>query len=118
MRITTISILTAIALALGITPAEAAKKNKGNKREANRTALMLGRMDRDGSGKIDGKEADRLKNIYGALRKLDTDANGELSDSEIAAAEVKKPNGKKGKKTDGANAQKPRKKKKDKGQNA
>jgi hypothetical protein len=118
MRITTLSILTAIALALGVTPAEAAKGNKGNKREANRTAFMLGRMDRDGNGKLEGKESERLKNIYGALRKLDTDANGELSESEIAAAEVKKPQGRKGKKSDGANAQKPRKKKKDKGQNA
>ena len=95
-----------IALTIGfLTPstAEAAKKNKG-KRADRGTAMMLGRFDRDSSGALEGKESERVRKLYAALKELDTDKNGELTDSEIAATKVQKPKRKGGKRKAGKSA--------------
>ena len=96
MHIRFFSIIAAIALVFAAAPSAEAAKNK-NKRAERQSAMMLGRFDRDGNGSLDEKEGKRVKGLYTALKQLDTDKNGELSDSEIAAAKVEKPKGKAGK---------------------
>ena len=93
-----LSIATAVALGLlTASTAEAAKGKKGGKRAERATAMLLGRFDRDGSGMLEQKESERVRNVFAALKKLDTDNNGELSDSEIAATKVQKSKRKSGK---------------------
>jgi hypothetical protein len=76
----------AALLSLGIqAEAAAGKKNQRT------TGRALGRFDRNHDLKIDGKEAERLRGLYSSLSSLDTDHNGQLSDSEIAAAKVEAP---------------------------
>jgi hypothetical protein len=95
MHIRIFSIATALSLAIIATPsAEAAKGAKKEKRAERQAAMMLGRFDRDGNGSLDQKEGERAKRLFTALKQLDTDKNGDLSDSEIAAAKVEKPKGK------------------------
>ena len=97
MHIRIFAIVTALTLAFAAAPsAEAAKGAKKGKRAERQAAMMLGRFDRDGSGTLDQKEGERVKHLFNALKQLDTDKNGELSDSEIAAAKVEKPKGKAG----------------------
>jgi hypothetical protein len=98
MHIRIYSIVAALTLAFAATPnAEAAKGAKKERRAERQAAMMLGRFDRDGSGTLDQKEGERAKHLFNALKQLDTDKNGELSDSEIAAAKVEKPKGRAGK---------------------
>ncbi len=98
MHIRIFAIATALTLACVLTPsAEAAKGGKKEKRAERQAAMMLGRFDRDGSGTLDQKEGERAKRLFAALKQLDTDKNGELSDSEIAAAKVEKPKDRAGK---------------------
>ena len=87
-------ILTLAALLYFSAPANAADGKKGKRAGAGR---MLGRFDRNGDGKIDGKEAEHVRGIYSALAALDTDHDGKLSYSEVAAAKVQ--TGKRKKKT-------------------
>ena len=96
MHIRIFSIVAPLTLVFAATPSAEAARNK-NKRAERQSAMMLGRFDRDNSGTLDGKEGTRVKGLYNALKQLDTDKNGELSDSEIAAAKVEKPKGKAGK---------------------
>jgi hypothetical protein len=97
-----LSIVTAISIGLlTASTAEAAKKNKGGKRGERAAAMMLGRFDRDGSGSLEQKESERVRRLFAALKKLDADNNGELSDSEITAVKVEKPKGKAGKRKAG-----------------
>jgi hypothetical protein len=92
-------LVTGLALAFLATPlAEAAKGARKEKRAERAAAMMLGRFDRDGSGTLDQKESGHVRSLYGALKNLDTDKNGELSDSEIAAAKIEKGKHKAGKK--------------------
>lgn len=92
--------LAALAV-LGLTtlPIEAAKPGKAERAEKRAAARMLGRFDRDRSGSIDTSEAQRVRMAFAALKNLDTDKNGELSDSEITSAKVAKRRGKGGKKS-------------------
>ena len=95
MHIRIFSIVTALTLVVIAAPsAQAAKREKRAERQA---AMMLGRFDRDGNNSLDQKEGERVKKLFGALKQLDTDKNGELSDSEIAAAKVEKPKRRAGK---------------------
>jgi hypothetical protein len=64
-------------------PAEA-----GGKKNRAGAGRVLGRFDRNQDSKIDGTEADRLRTLYSTLAALDTDHDGQLSDSEISAAKV------------------------------
>ncbi len=83
-----LSILTIAALSLAITaPAQAGKGGKkGGKKAA---AALLSTYDKDGNGKIDGDEVTALKADFTAgkpeVKALDTNADGTLSDEEIAA---------------------------------
>jgi len=70
--------------------AEAAKPNKADRAGKNPAARMLGRFDANHDGSLDTTEAQRVRKAFEALKNLDTDKNGELSDSEIAAAKVAK----------------------------
>lgn len=84
--ITRLLVLSSIAL-FGITaPAHAGKGKKGKK--GPDAGVVLARFDRDNNGKIDGKEATRLAGLYAALATLDTDKDGKLSESELAAAKI------------------------------
>lgn len=75
--------------------AEAARANKANRAGKNEAARMLGRFDANRDGSLDTTEAERVRKAFEALKNLDTDKNGELSDSEITAAKVakRKPRG-------------------------
>jgi hypothetical protein len=79
--------ITMIAFTL---PAHAAKANKADKSEKRGAARMLGRFDANHDGSLDTTEAQRVRKAFEALKNLDTDKNGELSDTEIAAAKVAK----------------------------
>jgi hypothetical protein len=70
--------------------AEAAKPNKTDKSEKRAAARMLGRFDANHDGSLDTTEAQRVRKAFEALKNLDTDKNGELSDSEISAAKIAK----------------------------
>ena len=82
--------LTIAALGISLfipTPAEAAK---GQKRQQRAAARMLGRFDANNDGTLTAKEAERVRRVFTTLKELDSDKNGELSDSEISAAKVTK----------------------------
>ena len=68
--------------------ADAAKAAKAEKREGQMAARMLGRFDANKDGSLDSTESERVRKAFAALKSLDTDKNGELSDSEIGAAKV------------------------------
>ena len=82
--------LASLALLIAAAPAQAAKADKGKKGGAR----VLARFDRDHNGTIDGQESVRLQASFAALTALDIDSNGQLSDTEIAAAKI--PMSKKG----------------------
>jgi hypothetical protein len=91
MRTRILCLVTGLSLAFLAAPsAQAAKGARKEKRAERASAMMLGRFDRDGSGTLDQKESERVRGLFSALKRLDTDKNGELSDSEIAAAKVEK----------------------------
>jgi hypothetical protein len=77
---------TSLALFVIAAPAQAAKGNKGKK--GAHAGRVLARFDRDHNGTIDGAEVAHVQAVYAALAALDTDKNGVLSESEIAAAKI------------------------------
>jgi hypothetical protein len=82
-------VCTATLAIIGFTSsAEAAKPNKTDKSEKRAAGRMLGRFDANHDGSLDATEAQRVRMAFEALKNLDTDKNGELSDSEITAAKV------------------------------
>ncbi len=91
--------LSALALALVTTSAFAAKGTKGNKANAQ-SARLLARFDTNSNGVIDADELPRLQAMYAALYALDTNHDGQISESEAAAAKipVRKGGGRAGKK--------------------
>jgi len=98
MQKTILLLVATVGSMMLATPAEAAK---GQKREGQMTARMLGRFDANKDGSLDAKESERVRKSFTALKSLDTDKNGELSDSEIGAAKVatRKGKGKRAKKS-------------------
>lgn len=76
-------------------PALAGGGKKGKKGNAA-TGRILSRFDRNHDGSLDSQEAERLKTAYSALAALDTDHDGKLSDTEVAAAKVPAAGAKKG----------------------
>lgn len=88
-----LTILTVAALSFTLTsPASAGKGGKKGGKKA--MAELLATYDKDGNGKIDGAEIDELKKDFAAgkesVKALDTNADGTLSDDEIAAVGAKK----------------------------
>jgi len=96
-RILTLATIAAIGAILTI-PAEAAKGGKKGKKGGDDAIAMY---DKDGSGKIDGTEMEAVKADFAAgkpaAKALDTNADGTLSDDEIAAAGAKQKKKKKNK---------------------
>ena len=92
-RILTILTIAALSFTL-VSPASAGKGKKGKKGGAD----ILATYDKDGNGKIDGAEIDAVKKDFAAgnpaVKALDSNGDGSLSDDEITAAGA----GKKGKK--------------------
>lgn len=76
--------LASLALIGFATPAHAAKKRK----KGAQGERVLAHLDRDHSGAIDGKEARRVQTMFAALSALDTDKDGQLSESELMAAKI------------------------------
>jgi hypothetical protein len=60
----------------------------GGKKQRGAGGRVIGGFDRNQDGKIDGEEAERLRGVYTAMAALDTNHDGQLSDSEISAAKV------------------------------
>lgn len=85
--------VASLAFALAAAPAEAAKPGKKGTKGAN-SGRLLSRFDRDHNGTIDGQEVARVQAVFGALAALDTNKDGQLSESELAS--VKIPEGRKG----------------------
>jgi Ca2+-binding EF-hand superfamily protein len=83
-----------LALCVIAVPVQAAKAGKG--RKGAKSGRILNRFDRDHNGAIDGAEVAHVQAAYAGLAALDTDKNGELSESELAAAKI--PTGKGAKK--------------------
>ncbi len=84
----------AAALALAFTfgalgDAEAAKADKKNRRAgAGSPERFLSRFDRNNDQKLDAAESEHVRQAFESLKKLDTDKDGSLSESEVAAAKV------------------------------
>jgi hypothetical protein len=78
--------LASIAL-LGVSAPAFAGKGKGKKGAGN-PARVLAHFDKDHNGVIDGKEATKAQAVYAALYALDTNHDGQLSESELAAAKI------------------------------
>ena len=78
--------LTSLALFVIAAPAQAGKGNKGQK--GGHSARVLAHFDKDHNGVIDGQEVAHIQAVYAALAVLDTDKNGELSESEVTAAKI------------------------------
>lgn len=90
IRILTLTLAVA-ALALPATTF-AAKGNKGDK--ANKPGKIVREYDTDGNGKIEGAEVEGFRKAFdadkaGPLKQFDKDADGTLSDTEIAAVKAK-----------------------------
>jgi len=89
MKSIRILTLTACLAALAIpTPTFAAKGVKGDK--ANKPGRIIRKYDANGNGVIDGDEVEAVRKAFaaepnGPLKQFDTDSDGKLSDSEIAA---------------------------------
>jgi hypothetical protein len=92
-------VFAAVAVALALPIVSFAKNPKQNKDNQNPAA----QFDTNGNGMIDkGAEADALRAAFdankdGPLKKYDTNHNGNLEDSEIAAIRVPLKHSKKGK---------------------
>lgn len=90
--------IVVLGVTLAISPsAEAAKADKSAKVEKRAGKRMLSRFDTNRDGSLDTNEAQRVRTAYKALKDLDTDKNGELSDSEITVAKIPQRKGKRGK---------------------
>jgi hypothetical protein len=96
MQKTILLLVAAVGGMMFATPAEAAK---GEKRQGRMAGRMLGRFDANKDGSLDSKESERVRKAFTVLKNLDTDKNGELSDSEIGAAKVTSRKGKRTRKT-------------------
>lgn len=79
-------ILAVASLALAVTAAPMYAAKPGKERKGDKPGRVLSRFDRDRNGVIDGTEIASVQAAYKQLRA--TDNNGELSEAEIAAAEV------------------------------
>jgi hypothetical protein len=90
MKKVLILVCAAMVIVGGGNLAEAAKTGKSDRAEKRVAARMLGRFDANRDGSLDTSEAQRVRKAFEALKNLDTDKNGELSDSEITAAKVAK----------------------------
>jgi Ca2+-binding EF-hand superfamily protein len=98
MKLPSLTLLIAAAIALGsAAPAEAAKgkKNRAGKGD-KRSARVLARFDANHDGTIDTTEAERVRAAFDALKALDKDNDGKLSESEVVATKVPQAKGKKG----------------------
>jgi len=85
-------------------PAEAAQGAKAGKRGRPNQARFLSRFDADHNGSIDTTEAERVRLAYDAMKKLDTNGDSQLSDSEITAAKIPQRKAGKGRGNKKANA--------------
>ena len=83
-RILPIALASVAILGLAA-PAHA---GKGKKKGGPDTAHVLAHFDKDHNGVLEGKEATKAQAVYAALATLDTNHDGQLSDSEIAAAKI------------------------------
>ena len=82
----------AVTLVTAAAPAEAKKGiKKGGNMELVNGPRFLGRFDADHNGQLQSAEAQRLREVYQIIKKLDTDGDGQLSDSEIQAAKLAPP---------------------------
>jgi Ca2+-binding EF-hand superfamily protein len=84
MNYKTLTIGGALLAILFAVPADAAKRN----REDRMAGRMMGRFDANKDGSIDTSEAERVRKAFDALKALDIDNDGKLSDTEITAAKV------------------------------
>ncbi|MEA3212810.1 MAG: hypothetical protein QOE70_5867 [Chthoniobacter sp.] len=81
-----------LALLVPTTSFAGKKGDKSENKEA-RPRQLLKQYDTDSNGEIDGKERDALRTAFGsnaALKKLDTNGDGKLDDTEIASIKAKK----------------------------
>lgn len=85
MIIRSLSLALILTVLLGTTGSAHAG---GGKKRGSTGTRVLGRFDRNQDGKIDGEEAERLRGLYSALAALDTNHDGQLTDSEISTAKV------------------------------
>lgn len=90
MKLALVLCSVVVALLCGTQSAEVAKADKSERAEKRMAARMLGRFDANHDGTLDTAEAQRVRKAFEALKELDADKNGELSDSEIAAAKIVK----------------------------
>ena len=90
MKLALVLSSVVVAVLCGIQSTEAAKADKTERAEKRMAARMLGRFDANHDGTLDTAEAQRVRKAFEALKELDADKNGELSDSEIAAAKIVK----------------------------
>lgn len=81
------AVLVLGAITVSTSSAFAAKNDNAPKGE-KRSPRMLSRFDSNHDGSIDSTEAVRVRNAYEALKALDTNKDGQLSDSEITAMKV------------------------------
>lgn len=77
----TLAIVALFALSAPAFAGAKKKKGAGGGR-------VLAHFDRNHDGSIDAKEGQRMIATYSALAALDTDHNGTLSESEVAAAKI------------------------------
>ena len=89
MKSTTLLLCTAglLALALPSSVLAGGGTDKGAKKAMKD---LMAQYDKDGTGSIDGEEVEAIKKAYaadpnGALKQFDTNADGKLDDTEIAA---------------------------------
>ena len=68
--------------------ADAAQKTKRHRGEKREPARLLGRFDQNRDGTLDAKEVQRVRWTFAALKSLDADKNGELSESEVSRSKV------------------------------
>ncbi|MEY5010015.1 MAG: hypothetical protein RLZZ253_1154 [Verrucomicrobiota bacterium] len=80
-----------LLLVLGF-QAQAKPGKKARSSASNRaTARALGLLDRNHDGSFDSAESERVLALHSALVALDSDRDGKLSESEVAAAKVPVP---------------------------
>jgi hypothetical protein len=85
------SIVLALVAILALPISASAAKPGRKKAAAAADARVLARFDRNHNQRIDENEARAARRLFGALSGLDTDKNGQLSDSEISAAKIAEP---------------------------
>ena len=91
-------IAAVVALVFSAVPAEAAKGARKGKRDQANGARYFARFDSNRDGSLDSTEAQRVRQAYEVMKKLDSNGDAQLSDSEISAAKVaQRKAGKRGK---------------------